>query len=100
GSRLASCDIGGTIIIWTASGQKLRTLQGYGTFVNMVAWHPDRPVLASADKSRTVSIWNVETGQEEQTLQGHTYDVRGVSFSADGKLLASNSQDNTVRLWR
>lgn len=64
-----------------------------------IAFHPDGKVLAIADTSNAIQLWERDTGQELGTpLQGHTEGIASLIFSADGKALASASSAE-VRVW-
>jgi WD40 repeat protein len=65
-----------------------------------LAFSPDGKLLAIADRSNTVQLWDVGAGKPARApLTGHAGIVRSVAFSPDGKLLATGSDDKTVRLW-
>lgn len=68
--------------------------------VNSVAFSPDGKVLAVADQSNLITLWDVATRQRiGEPLKGHTDFVKWLTFSPDGNLLASSSQDKTIILW-
>ncbi len=77
----------------------IRTLEGYYSAVNCVAFSPDGKVLASGSDDQTIKLWDVQTGRTLQTLMGHSGNVFSVAFSPDGKVLASGSGDRTIKLW-
>ena len=71
--------------------------------VNAVAFSPDSTLLAAADDTGTVRLWNPVTGHPAGALfhagtstNGH---ASGVAFSPDGKLLATADSDGTFQLW-
>lgn len=67
--------------------------------VSSVAFSPDGTVLATADSSGEIRLWQAATGHYWATCQGHTNWARVIAFSPDGHLLASGSDDQTIRLW-
>ena len=75
------------------------TSQNFGSYVNGVAFHPTKNILASCSYDRTIKLWNTDTGTELSTLSGHNHWVNSVVFSPDGKRLASGSHDYTVKIW-
>ncbi len=90
----------GTIKLWDVrTGKLLRTLKGHRDKIAALAYHPDKPLLASASFDKTVKLWNLDTGTEVMTLTGHTHNVHDVAFSPNGNRLASASHDLTVRVW-
>ncbi|KAK6535573.1 hypothetical protein TWF694_002028 [Orbilia ellipsospora] len=62
-------------------------------------------IIALADRSNTIEIWNASTAALTQTFgrrgeQSTKYTfIKGMAFSPDGKILASVSSDNTIKLW-
>ena len=74
-------------------------LLGHTGDVYGVAFHPHRPLLASAGADKTVRLWNTRTRRLLGTLRGHDSIVSGVAFSPDGRTIASAGWDKTVRLW-
>jgi tRNA A-37 threonylcarbamoyl transferase component Bud32 len=53
----------GEVKIWdTRSGKLLHTLLGHKNTISALAWHPDKPILATASFDKTVRLWDVETG--------------------------------------
>jgi WD40 repeat protein/tRNA A-37 threonylcarbamoyl transferase component Bud32 len=90
----------GEIRLWDPrSGTLMRKLTGHAGPVTALAYHPTRPLLASASLDRTVKVWNIDTGKEVVTLRGHSGPVYDVAFSKAGERLASGSHDHTVRIW-
>ena len=66
----------------------------------MVAFSPDRKLLASGSTDNTVRLWDVGSRQPlALPLAPHKSRVTSVAFSPDGKLLASGGGDGSVRLW-
>lgn len=89
-----------TVRFWDSrTGQCLKTLQGYASFVLNVAFSPTDPLLASSSADHTIKLWNLQTRQCVNILRGHRQWVWSVVFSPNGKILASTSFDHTVKLW-
>ncbi|MCY7394480.1 MAG: hypothetical protein LH647_24170, partial [Leptolyngbyaceae cyanobacterium CAN_BIN12] len=89
-----------TVRFWDSrTGQCLKTIQGYASFMLDVAFSPTDPLLASASADHTIKLWNLKTHQCVNILRGHCQWVGSVVFSPDGKLLVSTSFDHTVKLW-
>ena len=68
-------------------------------WVDAVAWHPHRNLLASAGGDHTVRLWDVGAHRQLAVLTGHSSGVRTVAWSPDGTTLASAGSDHRVRVW-
>ena len=76
------------------------TLAVHQSPILSAAMSPDSRLVASADRSGVVKVWNIEANSEVASWQYSTKEVTAVTFSPDGKLLASAGQDATIRLWK
>jgi WD40 repeat protein len=68
-------------------------------FVNEITFVPGRPLVAVADGSGFLKIWNLETGELHVSRFAHDDIAYYVSASPDGETLATVGQDNYVRFW-
>ena len=90
----------GEIKIWEVrTGKHLQTLTGHANAITALAYHPFKPILASASHDETIKLWDLNTAKEIVTLRGHTHSVYHVAFSPKGDKLASASHDLSVRVW-
>lgn len=100
GKWLASGDESATVQVWRTdqSGAGPTMREQYSQPVRAVAFHPDRPILASGSYDRKVRIWDLREPQS-RILGEHPGGVTSLSFASDGSTLASASRDGTVCLW-
>jgi WD40 repeat protein len=68
-------------------------------WIQTVACSPDGKLVASADRSPLVVLWDAGTLRPRALLQGHTGWVYGLAFAPDSRRLLSCSGDGTIRLW-
>jgi roadblock/LC7 domain-containing protein len=99
GQMIAAAGNDGTIKLWDATGELLKSLEGHTDALLSVAFSPDDQVLASASADTTIRLWDPSMGDSLKILDEHTRRVNSVAFSPDGQLLASAGDDMTVRLW-
>jgi WD40 repeat protein len=105
-----------TQVVWSPDGRTLAVAhaEGVALYVNgfggmpthmlphpapakSVAFHPTRPLIATASKDTLVRLWT--TPDKALELRGHTNAVNSVAISPSGNLLLSASSDKTLRLW-
>ena len=97
GSRLASGESDGTVLIWDPTQrQKVQSLAGHTSVVLSVAWSPDGRRLASAGEDNSIWIRDPESGTTAAVLRGHANHVRALAWSPDGTRLASGGEDRSV----
>ena len=90
-----------SILVWDVATGKERFACGHGEAVEVLAFSPNGKLLASANSSQTVRLWDAATGAERRTLANLKKGVYALAFSPDGRLLAGADaeQDNAVCLW-
>jgi WD40 repeat protein len=108
GSLLASASRDGMVRLWSLkeSGKDSKKTDKQSKTVVIqepkgvlrVVFSPDSQLIATANRDRTVKLWDHQ-GQLMRTLIGHSDRVNAVVFSPDGLLIASASDDKTVKLW-
>src|SRR5213078_715876 len=71
--------------------------------VGGLAFHPDRPLLAScsgeSSRKGTLQFWDVRTLTPRRPFSEEMQPLSGVAISPDGSTLACTDADNYVRLY-
>jgi WD40 repeat protein len=79
------------------------TLHGHTNYVQAVAFHQTKPILASCSKDRDVKLWHFKSDASEATnvltWKAHDQCVNCVAFDPSATILASGSEDESVKLW-
>jgi WD40 repeat protein len=86
-------------IFSTETGELLREIKKHTDWIYAVKYSPDGVLLATADRSNGLFVWEAATAREYLNLQGHKEAVCDVSWRPDSNVLASASMDGTVKLW-
>jgi WD40 repeat protein len=97
GAIAIGSDDGGVLIVDSATGLPLRTLQGHHGRVFAVAYGRDFLVTGSTDG--TVRIWDAATGRPRDILEGHRQWSWPVTLHPSEELLATGDADGVLRLW-
>lgn len=82
-----------------ASGNTIAITEGAELGVLDLAFHPQKPLLAVANKDGTVALWNTDSIIVERILPTHNGWVTSLCFSPDGDFLATAGRDSTAKLW-
>jgi WD40 repeat protein/serine/threonine protein kinase len=86
--------------LWNASsGELVRTITGFDSALNAIAFDPGGSRLAGGGADRSVRIWDTKSGQEVGRLSGHSGPIQSIAFSPDGTRIVTGSRDKTVRMW-
>jgi WD40 repeat protein/3',5'-cyclic AMP phosphodiesterase CpdA len=64
-----------------------------------LAVSPDSELIAVADDSGVVGVWDAESGRLVRSLEGQGGRVLCLGFSRGGRWLASGGDDRAVRMW-
>lgn len=96
GNILASSSLDDTVRIWDVeTGQQIGTIS---TNAHKLAFHPNEPILTTADSTGMVSQWDLEKIARKQWV-GHGGFVYGLAIHPDEKTIASTGWDKSVRIW-
>jgi WD40 repeat protein len=82
-----------------ADGSLQYELTKHTDWVYALEFSPDGILLATADRSNGLFVWEADTGREYQSFQTHKGSVTDVRWRGDSNVLASASLDGTVKLW-
>ncbi len=72
--------------------------------IQSIAFSSDGSIIASADASQAIYVWDIRRGKQLLKLTGEgknntLLNFTSVAFSPDGSIIASGSVDHTVRIW-
>jgi len=77
----------------------LREMRAHNAPVSALAWHPTRPILATASEDLVIRLWNLDTGERLEELRGPLSPPSVLSFSPGGTRLATAARDGVARIW-
>ncbi|MEL6400561.1 MAG: AAA-like domain-containing protein [Cyanobacteria bacterium J06607_6] len=90
-----------TARLWAQDGQLLHLFENAGDSYG-VAFHPHRPLMATANLDGSLKLWDTTDKAFVRTIQAHTGPAWDVIFSVhrDGtEVLLSGGADQTVKVW-
>lgn len=109
------------VVLWRTSDWKMITFDCHRDGTHAIAFDPTNDVLATADGSGGVCVWNIETITEglfetnrdntvvrlwgvvtpraSRVLVGHMQGVKSVDFSPSGEYILSAADDNQIIVW-
>jgi WD40 repeat protein len=87
-----------TLHLWSArSGKELLSIENGECMA--AAFSPDGSVLAAANGSGGLTLYDPASGEEVRSIKQNT-EVCAIAFSADGRLVASGGRDGSIRISR
>jgi WD40 repeat protein len=98
GQRMAVAYPHSIVLLDTASGALLKTLDPQTTRVDCLSFAADGQTLAVAGEDGKIQTWDLAGGQAIRTIIG-AGKVTTVRFAPGGRLLASAAEDGIVSLW-
>lgn len=99
--RRAVADAAGGTQIWEAeTGALKQTLEGPGSEIEWVRWHPKGPVVIAGSGDGTAWMWLATDGTCMQVFAGHEDAVTCGCFNGTGRMVCTGSADGTVRVWK
>lgn len=79
--------------------QLSKTFKGHLNAVSALAFHPKKPILATASDDMTWKMWSVPQGDLIMSGDGHKEWIAGLDFHPAGTHLATAAGDGLVKLW-
>lgn len=79
--------------------QLSKTFKGHVNAVSALAFHPKKPILATASDDMTWKMWTVPAGDLIMSGDGHKEWLAGLDFHPAGTHLATAAGDGLVKLW-
>lgn len=79
--------------------QLSKTFKGHVNAVSALAFHPKKPIVATASDDMTWKMWTVPAGDLIMSGDGHKEWLAGLDFHPSGTHLATGAGDGLVKLW-
>jgi WD40 repeat protein len=99
GSLVATASDDHSVLLWrTPSTRSFAKFDEAGE-VNDAAFSPDGSLLATANGTNFISVWEVASGRLVWSTRAHGDGVSTIAFSPDGKKLLSASWDGSAVVW-
>lgn len=76
-----------------------KTFKGHLNSVSAVAFHPKKPIFATASDDETWRLWTMPDCELVMSGEGHTGWLSGLHFHPHGSHLATSSGDSTIKIW-
>ena len=67
--------------------------------ITALAWHPTKPIVATASADLSVKLWNVETGRRLEEFRGMLIPPNSLAFSPSGQRLGCTGTFDSTRIW-
>jgi len=97
GEIIATGGEDGNIILWSLTGEKIKTLPGHHSKVWSLTFSPDGEIIATGGEDGNIILWSL-TGEKIKTLPGENT-IYSLSFSGDGQKIAAGTRKGDVILW-
>jgi WD40 repeat protein len=76
-----------------------KTYKGHLNSISSVAFHPKKPIFATASDDETWRLWTISDNELVMSGEGHNSWLSGIHFHPHGSHLATSSGDSTVKIW-
>jgi WD40 repeat protein len=105
GRSLASGNRDHRVVLWNIAGRKTRTFGVLPHIPAHLSYSADGTLLAVADFTGNIKVWDVALGKEHWSFRAHVHPVtkrvgvKGIAFLPDGRTLVTGGTDGMVRVW-
>ena len=79
--------------------QAIQTLKISQEAIRVIAFHPNKPLLALGGKDTFIYLLNSDTLEVIMILKSHSLPVFSLAFSPNGQFLVSGSRDASLKIW-
>jgi WD40 repeat protein len=79
--------------------QTRKTYKGHVNSISSCAFHPKKPIFATASDDETWRLWTINDSELIMSGEGHTSWLSGIHFHPHGSHLATSSGDSTIKIW-
>jgi len=79
--------------------QPKKTFKGHANSISACAFHPKKPIFATASDDETWRLWTLPESELVMSGEGHSSWLSGLHFHPYGSHLATSSGDGTVKIW-
>ena len=101
-TRFAEAGADKIVRVRDASLAVLREFRAHDGPITALAWHPSKPIIATASADLSIKIWNVDTGKRLEEIRGilsAPMPPAGLAFSPSGHRLACTTPRDATRIW-
>jgi hypothetical protein len=77
----------------------VREFRAHDDSITALAWHPFRPIMATASQDLSVKVWDLDTGRRIQEMWGMVSAPTSLAFSPTGKRLGCAGGNGPTRIW-
>lgn len=100
GRRLAEAGVDKKVRIRDAATLAVQQeIRAHDAPITALAWHPSKPIVATASADLSVKLWNLETGRCLEELRGMKTAPDSLAFSPSGQRLGCAGNGNPTRIW-
>ncbi|MEC4850881.1 MAG: DnaJ domain-containing protein, partial [Jaaginema sp. PMC 1079.18] len=76
-----------------------RVLKQHFAPIQSLAFHPNKPIIASAGDDKTINLWDLNTNKLIYSFFGHTRPVYALAFHPSGNTLIAGDFNNQITSW-